>query len=110
MADQAAGLPQDLADLGFEEVRVARVQPGDVIVLMSSKQITEEQAEVMHERLSALFEGHRVAILQDGLFLEVLRPVQDAQPRIHLEYKADTSGLVDEIRRHVRTRGYGGLS
>lgn len=79
MAKEIAELPQELAELGFEEVRVARVQPGDVIVLMTSKQISAEQAEVMHERLSGLFEGHRVAILEDGLFLEVLR--KDGEPK-----------------------------
>ncbi|ACU71752.1 hypothetical protein Caci_2843 [Catenulispora acidiphila DSM 44928] len=112
MADEATGLPHELADLGFEEVRVARVQPGVVIVLMTSKQITDEQAAVMHQQLSTLFEGHRVAILQDGLFLEVLRPTQDAPTQTQLEYKADAfdaSGFMDEARKHVRMRGYGGL-
>jgi len=100
-------LPDELAALGIEEVRVARVQPGDVIVLMTSKQIGQEQAEVMYDQLKALFEGHRVAILEDGMFLEVLRPEPPAT--VQAEWNANSGdGFVDTVRKFMRMQGLGG--
>jgi len=66
-------LPKEIADIGFEEARVVRLQPGDVIVLSTSKRLTMEAVDVLRERLGELFGDHRVAILEDGLSLEVLR-------------------------------------
>lgn len=63
----------ELADLGIEEVRIARVEPGDVIVLRTSQVLDVHDANMIRERCSAFFEGHEVVILQDDLSLEIVR-------------------------------------
>lgn len=71
MAEQS--LPDELAALGIEEVRVARLEPGDVVVLMAPERLNMEQADTLRERTAELFTGHRVAVLEGGVTLEVLR-------------------------------------
>lgn len=110
MADEAAGLPQELTALGFDEARVLRLEPDDIVVLTTSKQVSTADADEMRDRMGALPEGHRVIVLDNGLSLEVLRPTQVAPAQIQLDYKADSTGLMDEMRRHIRMRGYGGSS
>lgn len=72
-------LPDELAALGFEEARVVRLEPGDVIALSTSERLTMEEADIMRERLGDLFAGHRIAILEGGFSLEVLRKGGDLQ-------------------------------
>jgi hypothetical protein len=71
MAEQS--LPDELAALGIEEVRVARLEPGDVVVLMAPERLNMEQADTLRERAAELFAGHRIAVLEGGMTLEVLR-------------------------------------
>jgi len=65
--------PPELAELGIEEVRVLRPEPGDVIVFVTSKRLTMEQADQIREQAAALFETHRIAVLEDGMSVEVVR-------------------------------------
>lgn len=73
-----AQMPEGLAEIGVEEVRVVRLQPGDVIVLVTSKRLSLDAAEHMREHAQAFFDGHQVVVLEDGLTLEVLR--EDGAP------------------------------
>lgn len=66
-------LPEEIAALGFQEARVVRLEPGDVIVLMTSKRLAEEEVDLIQERAGQFFDGHRIAVLEDGMTLEVLR-------------------------------------
>lgn len=66
-------VPEGLAEIGVEEVRVVRLQPGDVIVLATSKRLSMADADDLRDRARAFFDGHRVVVLEDGVTLEVLR-------------------------------------
>lgn len=65
--------PEELAALGIEEVRVVRLEPGDIICLMTPKMLTMEEADHLHNQAQAFFDDHRVVVLEDGLSLEVVR-------------------------------------
>jgi hypothetical protein len=68
--------PLELAD-----VAVARLQPGDVVVVTFPGLLTRDQLQTVKETLTDVFKAHgagRVVVLQGGPTLELVRP--DAQP------------------------------
>lgn len=73
MAKGKAGLPPEIAELGIEEVRVLRPEPGDIIVLRAPKRLTEYEADQIQDRAAAFFAGHQVVVLENSMSLEVLR-------------------------------------
>lgn len=58
-----------------EEVRVLRLQAGDVIVAKMDDYLSPEQVKAVSDKLEAMFPNHKVAICM-GLTLEVARPEQ----------------------------------
>lgn len=56
-----------------EEVRVLRLQPGDVLVAKVSDRITPETVEAVKWNLESAFPGYRVIVVS-GIDLEVARP------------------------------------
>lgn len=65
--------PEELAALGIEEVRVVRLEPGDIICLSASKRLTMEEVDTIRNQAQAFFDSHRVVVLENGLSLEVVR-------------------------------------
>lgn len=57
----------------LEEVRVLRLQPGDVIVVRIERPVTQVAADTLREKLEEAFPGHKGVIL-DGASMEVIRP------------------------------------
>lgn len=59
----------------IEEVRVLRLQPGDVIIARVANDTTAETAMGVRQNLEGAFPGYRV-IVTAGIGIEVARPDQ----------------------------------
>lgn len=57
----------------IEKVKVLEVQDGDIILLKTSKILSDRQHELIMQEASHIFSKNRVVLLQDGLDIEVLR-------------------------------------
>ena len=54
-------------------VEVADIRPGDTIVLSVPHVMTKAQAESIKANAEAMFPGHKVIVLTDGVALGLLR-------------------------------------
>ena len=54
-------------------VQVLRLEPGDVIVIQSADQLTDQACGYIREGLHRLFPDHEVAILDSGLKVGLIR-------------------------------------
>lgn len=66
-------VPQELAEAGIEQVRVVRLEPGDIILLSTSRRLSQADVDAIRERAQEFFDTHRVAVLEDGMTLSVVR-------------------------------------
>lgn len=57
----------------LEEVRILRLEPGDVLVLEAKQRVSQAEAEKLRERIESVFPGHKALII-DGATLVVARP------------------------------------
>lgn len=62
------------SDVGFESVRVMRLQPGDVIVVEVDYPVSLEHQAEFKARLDRVFPGHKAIVLDNGARLTVARP------------------------------------
>ena len=58
-------------------VRIARVEPGDVIVLNVSVQLDEVQIQEYQAAMKRLFPNNHTTIIGPGGSLEIVRPVSE---------------------------------
>jgi hypothetical protein len=63
-------------DLPIVEAKILRVEPGDIIALRLSEEISVEQAQRSREYGEAAFPGHTVAVLSGGIDLVVVREAE----------------------------------
>lgn len=61
-----------------EAVQVLRVQPGDTLVITTTKPITEAAAATIRDQLRLAFPGVPAVVLDDGTTVRIVRP--DAEP------------------------------
>lgn len=73
MAEEAAKLPQELAELGVEDATVVRLEPGDIIVLSTTLRLTEQDFEDLRDRVRQFFGEYEVAVLEGGVRMQVVR-------------------------------------
>lgn len=59
------------------EMRIVRLEDGDMVVLEIEKALTEERISEIKAILAAHFAGHKVMVLHAGMKLSILRPVAD---------------------------------
>lgn len=64
---------------GLEEpaplhVCVARLEPGDVIVVEAADVLSEQAERNAFEQLQSMFPAHRVMVLSEGMRLKIARP------------------------------------
>lgn len=78
MAEKAAVLPQELAELGVE-MRVVRLEPGDTIVITTLRRLTQADVQDIRDRVIAFFGEYEVAVLEDGMQMQVIR--RDGEPK-----------------------------
>ena len=69
----------------------AQLQPGDIVVLKSPYSFRPEQYDSLREHLSNLFPGHRIAVLEHGMDIQIVSPLASEKPG---EHKSD-DGQVD---------------
>lgn len=55
------------------EVRVVRVQPGDVLVIRLHGQVTDDVADMLAQTMKKLFPANEGVLLDQGAEIEVLR-------------------------------------
>lgn len=58
----------------LESATVLRLQPGDTIVFRTPDHLTEQQYRDIHDRTTSQFPGHKVAVLEGGLEIGIIRP------------------------------------
>lgn len=58
-----------------ERLKVAKLEPGDVLVLEYPGILTIERANTIKHYVESVFEGHRCVVLQGGMTLKVASPV-----------------------------------
>lgn len=56
-----------------DEVKILRLQPGDTIVCRTERRLTDEEFAKIGENLKRCFPDSRVAVLDGGATIEVLR-------------------------------------
>ncbi len=62
-----------MPDIELPEVRVLRLQEGDVLLFQAPKLLSDYEAATLVERIEATFPGHRALVLEDGVELTVAR-------------------------------------
>lgn len=71
MASADVYIELKLADLSRLDLR-----PGDVLVFRHEKRISQASVRYIKDECAKAIPGHRVMVLDDGLELAVLRPVE----------------------------------
>lgn len=61
------------------EVRLLRVQPGDVIALFIEKHITDAEFEELSARMRVSFPDNKIALFEGGVKVSILRREGDGQ-------------------------------
>jgi hypothetical protein len=61
------------------QVATARVEPGDVIVLRMPNQLSHAAYEGLTNRLRGLWPNNKVAILEDGADLSIVKPAPESK-------------------------------
>lgn len=62
-----------MADVELPEVRILRLQEGDVLLLRAPKRLSDEEAATLVDGIEATFPGHRALVVEDGIELTVAR-------------------------------------
>lgn len=75
MTESTAGLVRVPAEL--PEVRILRLEPGDVLVLQCEKFLDREEASYITEQVAAYFPGHEAIVLDGGVTLDIARKEAD---------------------------------
>lgn len=57
-------------------VEVVNIQPGDVLVVRTERLLSRDQRETMCAQLASVFGDVKIAVLEDGMTLDVLRNEQ----------------------------------
>lgn len=73
------GGPVDVAE-ELEEVRVLRLQPGDVVVCTLRRDASHAEFEEIHARLKERFPDNAVTIVGQDAELSVVRPATERTP------------------------------
>jgi len=60
-------------DVELPEVRILRLQEGDVLLFQSPRCLTDKEADVLVKRIGAAFPGHRALVVEGGVELAVAR-------------------------------------
>lgn len=71
-------LPPEIAKLGVE-MRVVRLEPDDIIVVTTPRQLTHEDVRDIRDRVTAFFGEYEIAVLDDGMQMQVVR--KDGEPK-----------------------------
>lgn len=61
------------APVELPEVRILRLEPGDVLLLMSPHRLSDAEVDEIRTRVGVVFPDHRMALLGDGMTLDILR-------------------------------------
>ncbi len=78
MADSIEGY--GLVPPELPEVRILRLQPGDILLLTVDRRISDMEYEEIQARMTGgPFSGHQCAILEGGMTLDILRK-EEASP------------------------------
>lgn len=62
-----------MSDIELPEVRILRLQEGDVLLFQTPGRLTDEESADMVDRIQAVFPGHRGLVLENGVELTVAR-------------------------------------
>ncbi|MDA8087741.1 MAG: hypothetical protein M0Z75_13685 [Nitrospiraceae bacterium] len=60
-------------EIPIENIKVANVQPGDIIVMRFQEDLNQAQSDAMQNMCHELFSGIKVVILSPGTSLEVIK-------------------------------------
>jgi regulator of RNase E activity RraA len=55
------------------EVRILRLEPGDVLLITCPQRVDDAMYGEITERMAVMFPGHRCALLDGGLGLDIMR-------------------------------------
>ena len=61
----------------LEGIRIARLRPGDVILVDVDGNVSQQQSDEIHGQLQKVWPGHEVLICDEGLRLRVVREGPD---------------------------------
>lgn len=62
-----------MPDVELPEVRVLRLQEGDVLLFQAPQRLSDYEAATMVEQIEATFPGHRALVVENGVELTVAR-------------------------------------
>jgi len=60
-------------DVELPEVRILRLQEGDVLLFQAPHRLSDDEAATMAERIEATFPDHRALVVENGAELTVAR-------------------------------------
>jgi hypothetical protein len=61
------------APVQLPEVRILRLEPGDVLVVNVPGRLTDDECQELGRRVKESFPDHRIAVLDGGATLDILR-------------------------------------
>lgn len=62
-----------MSDVELPEVKILRLQEGDVLLFQAPKLLSDYESATLVERIEATFPGHRALVVEDGIELTVAR-------------------------------------
>jgi hypothetical protein len=65
----------EIAPVELPQVRILHLEPGDVLLISAPHMLTDADVAAIGQRVKAKFPGHDVAVLDNGLTLDILRKV-----------------------------------
>lgn len=79
---------REFVEHGIEHMEVLRVQPGDVCVIRSEKDLSDQAVSLINEAWRRMFperDAPKLIVLDRSMTLGVLRPLEDAAPTSEAE-------------------------
>lgn len=65
----------------IDDMKIVRLEPDDVLVFFHPGRMSMKQVNVLDAQIGAAFPGRKFIVLQEGLSLEALRPVEDTHAK-----------------------------
>lgn len=65
------------APVELPEVRILRLEPGDVLLLSARRRVSDAEVEAIGLQVRARFPDHEMVLLDNGLILDILRKTGD---------------------------------
>lgn len=61
------------------EVLRLSLKPDDIVLVKVNSRLTDERAAMLHDRLAAIFDGHKVGVVDESLDISVIGAADAAE-------------------------------